>query len=185
MLRGTSANYLFESNADANLVFNTISTSCSSLERLIMNYTGISDISSISSLLNLVYLDLSNNYTYNSYEGLNSINPLIFLNDLKDINKTPRLAYLNIVNTDVLFIRAEAVLSALYNANNNAVLIYEYDGVEVIYNPNDLSQDAIIAISLLYEITEMKGTHIILPKYVYTSSNNYLLEWEIINSDKE
>ena len=155
--------YLFDSNESANGVFNVIALSCEKLEKLTMNYCGVSDISSITSLFNLTHLNLRSNYSKEEenesvtvkYDGLENISSLIELNDLKNINNTDYFEYVNVYNTDVTTNRAQIVLGKLYEENNDAKLWLDVFGVETTYPFEDYLDNnkmAIYALSLLFEL---------------------------------
>jgi hypothetical protein len=155
-----------------------------------MNYCGISDISSVSSMLNLKHLNLRNNYKKDSYNGLENISELIHLNDLKNSDSSyPKIEYLNVYNTDVTLRRGEVVLGKLYQENKSAELYMDVYGEEKKY-PFSLnnSEEAIYALSLLYELDIMSGTYMILPNEVFRNvSNNginqtvsYDITWEVV-----
>ena len=176
--RGSSAYYLFDSNESANGVFNVIALSCEKLEKLTMNYCGVSDISSITSLLNLTHLNLRSNYSKEEenesvtvkYDGLENVSSLIELNDLKNINNTAYFEYVNIYNTDVTTNRAQIVLGKLYEENNDAKLWLDVFGVETTYPFEDYLDNnkmAIYALSLLFELEKLQNNYIILPGKVY------------------
>lgn len=176
--RGSSAYYLFDSNESANGVFNVIALSCEKLEKLTMNYCGISDILPITSLLNLTHLNLRSNYSkeeeYESvtvkYDGLENVSSLIELNDLKNINNTAYFEYVNVYNTDVTTNRAQIVLGKLYEENNDAKLWLDVFGVETTYPFEDYLDNnkmAIYALSLLFELEKLQNNYIILPGKVY------------------
>ena len=91
-------------------------------------------------------------------------------------------------NTDVLFSRAEVVLATLYDASNEqAALWYDHDGLETKYPKTTFVSDEELAyhiLSLLYEIGEMNGNHIMLPSTVYSlnasgTSTAYTIIWSI------
>ena len=176
--RGSSAYYLFDSNESANGVFNVIALSCKKLEKLTMNYCGVSDISSITSLFNLTHLNLRSNYSKEEenesvtvkYDGLENVSSLIELNDLKNINNTDYFEYVNVYNTDVTTNRAQIVLGKLYEENNDAKLWLDVFGEETTYpfeNYLDNNKMAIYALSLLFELEKLQNNYIILPGKVY------------------
>ena len=196
MFRGSSSVFLFGTSNDANSVFNIVTNSCSALEKLTINYAGLSDITSASKLLTLEHLDLRGNYTKGNYKGISEISSLILLTDLKKIansdndntNNVNLINYLNVYNTDVLFSRAEVVLATLYDASNDqAALWYSHDGLETKYPKTTFATDDELAyhiLSLLYEIDEMNGNHIMLPSSVYAlntsgTSTAYSIMWSI------
>ena len=201
--RGSSAYYLFDSNESANGVFNVIALSCEKLEKLTMNYCGVSDISSITSLLNLTHLNLRSNYSKEEenesvtvkYDGLENISSLIELNDLKNINNTDYFDYVNVYNTDVTTNRAQIVLGKLYEENNDAKLWLDVFGEETTYpfeNYLDNNKMAIYALSLLFELEKLQNNYIILPGKVYRQDGenvdnqgngiplSYAVTWKVV-----
>ena len=192
--RGTRAVYLFDSNASANSTFSLVANSADNLGKLTMNYCGVSDITPVSSLLNLTHLNLRSNYHYGSYKGLESISELIHLNDLKDKESNeeytyPKIQYLNVYDTNVTLRRGEVVLGKLYQVNKEAELYMDVYGEEKKYPFNlNSSEEAIYALSLLYELDTISGTFIILPDLVYrnivtgesSETKSYSIEWTVV-----
>lgn len=201
--RGSGAYYLFDSNESANGVFNVIALSCEKLEKLTMNYCGVSDISSITSLLNLTHLNLRSNYSKEEenesvtvkYDGLENVSSLIELNDLKNINNTDYFEYVNVYNTDVTTNRAQIVLGKLYEENNDAKLWLDVFGVETTYPFEDYLDNnkmAIYALSLLFELEKLQNNYIILPGKVYRQDGenvdnqgngiplSYAVTWKVV-----
>ena len=173
--RGTSATYLFESNSSANGTFGVVALGCETVEKVTMNYCGLSDVTPVSGLLNLKYLNLKNNYSKEGYVGLANISELIHLNDLKNINSNsevtyPKIEYVNVYNTDISTERAQIVLGKLYEENNSAELWLDVFGEETKYPFEQYLTDnqlAIYALSLLYELDTLTGDYIVLPDKVY------------------
>lgn len=173
--RGTSATYLFESNSSANGTFGVVALGCETVEKLTMNYCGLSDVTPVSGLLNLKYLNLKNNYSKEGYVGLANISELIHLNDLKNVNSNlevtyPKIEYVNVYNTDISTERAQIVLGKLYEENNSAELWLDVFGEETKYPFEQYLTDnqlAIYALSLLYELDTLTGDYIVLPDKVY------------------
>lgn len=189
--RGEKSNFLFASSNDANETLKIVSKNATSLTKLVMNYCGLSNISSITTLTKLLDLDLRGNFTTKqtvggveySYSGINNINPLIELAQNKNIAKLTALQYLNVYNTDVTSSMSEVSLGKLYSYNNSAKLWYDYAGFETLYVPKSASENYLTAIevlSLLYEITKMEGDYIVLPNTVYTTTNtSYNISWKV------
>jgi hypothetical protein len=192
--RGTSAVYLFDSNISANSTFSLVANSATKLEKLTMNYCGISDISAVSNMLNLKHLNLRSNYQKDNYNGLENISELIHLNDLKNSKSNddytyPKIEYLNVFDTNVTMQRGEVVLGKLYQENKNALLYIDVYGEERSYPFNlNGSEAAIYALSLLYELDSMTGEYIILPKEVYRNvitnginvTTSYAVTWKVV-----
>ena len=192
--RGTSAVYLFDSNETANSTFNLVALSSNHLSKLTMNYCGVSDISAVTSLLYLTHLNLRSNYQKGSYNGLENISALISLGDLKESgNKEeliyPHLEHLNVYDTNVTLRRGEIVLGKLYQLNTYAELYMDVYGEEKKY-PFVLtsSEEAVYALSLLFELDTLSGTYIILPDEVYrnvisgttNTMVSYDIKWSIV-----
>lgn len=181
---GTSTTFLFDSSKTANQVFDVVANVTDSLEKITFNYTGLSNISLISTMTTLEFIDLRFNYSVSGkYDGIKDINPILTLQENKVIVNANPISYLSVFKTDLEFLYGEVVFAKIYNINNQAKLYYEQEGEEVLYEPGTLSNDqqrAINACALLHEIETIDGPYILLPTKVYLDTIGDDVVWSVV-----
>ena len=183
---GTSTKFLFDSTNTADQVFEVVANVATNLVKITFNYTGLSDISLITSMKELEYIDLRFNYSVDEYKGISDINPILTLQQNKVAGVNNDITQLFVYKTDLNFLYGEVVFAKLYSINNEAKLYYELEGLEVLYEPGSLNADqqkAINACAVLREIGTMQNPYILLPTKVYldTTGNDVVWKLEVSN----
>ena len=179
---GTSKDYLFATSKTANEVFEIVANVTTRVTRITFNYTGLSDISPIDSMVELEHIDLRFNYTRDNYIGIKDINPILTLQEQKVALSKKNISYISVYKTDLNILYGEVVFAKIYSINNETKIFYELEGVEALYNPGDLNSYQLRAINscaVLHEIGKIDSPYIILPTHVYLDSTGSPVSWRL------
>jgi len=189
--KGRSTSDLFESSDDANMLFDIVTNSSKQIKKLTFNYANLTNIKTISRLLELESFDIKGN-------PIKDIAPLLELLMKKDVwnenekekvdassdenpyepNYVPYLEYINIYDTEVNYKYGEYVYGQLfkeyYNKNGEKPrYYYNKNGVETKYDiiTLDTELSAKDLCYLLKEIESIPHDYLVLPKKVYATGN--------------
>ncbi len=174
---------IFTSANNARNFFNRITLYNTKLEKLVMQYASLGDISLIGVFKNLTYLDLSGNGNLTQGGALTNLN-------LK------KLSYLDLHKTGMNYQNNLATFSQIYYGYKNAKgeypeIYYTLSGERTLFE-TELTQEEITILNYLFylkEIGSSNSIYTLLTSKVYVSSsptdNPYGIEWFEIKNNAE